>query len=315
MHENYQESKNSKYSKMDKHITDEELLAELKRRFDDNAANLEQERKLIAELNTVNDKLLASEDLKSNFLSNIRNEINNPIASILELSKNIYEGQLDVDTMKAFATLIFSEAFDLDFQLRNIFLSAEIEAGESPLSVISVNISSLIDTVITAFKSKIEKRGLQFTWKNEIDQETIFKTDSEKLHLILSNLIANAIQFNKSQGSIEVESKILDGQLVISIEDSGIGISEENQSKIYDRFHQIEEGSTKSYGGHGLGLSITKALLEIIEGTIRLESELGKGSKFILTINQLESFEGGEDTFSSDGNDFLFDQDEDDMLF
>jgi len=296
-------------------ITDEELLAELKRRFDENNANLEQERKLIAELNTVNEKLLASEHLKSNFLSNIRNEINNPIASILELSKNIYEGQLDLDSMKAFATLIFSEAFDLDFQLRNIFLSAEIEAGESPLSVISVNISSLIETVISAFKTKIDKKGLSFSWENEIDNQTIFKTDSEKLHLILSNLIANAIQFNKPEGSIVIKSKIEEGVLSISIEDSGIGISKENQTKIYDRFHQIEEGSTKTYGGHGLGLSITKALLEIIEGEISLESLEGKGSKFTLSINQLEGFDEDEDTFSSDGNDFLFDQDEDDMLF
>lgn len=296
-------------------ITDEELLAELKRRFDENNANLEQERKLIAELNTVNEKLLASEHLKSNFLSNIRNEINNPIASILELSKNIYEGQLDVDSMKTFATLIFSEAFDLDFQLRNIFLSAEIEAGESPLSVISVNITSLIDTVLSAFKTKIDKRGLSFSWENKIDEQIIFKTDSEKLHLILSNLIANAIQFNKPKGSIQITSDIEEGVLIIIIEDSGIGISEENQTKIYDRFHQIEEGSTKTYGGHGLGLSITKALLEIIEGEITLESKLGEGSKFTLKINQLEGFDGNEDTFSSDGNDFLFDQDEDDMLF
>ena len=296
-------------------ITDEELLAELKRRFDENNANLEQERKLIAELNTVNEKLLASEHLKSNFLSNIRNEINNPIASILELSKNIYEGQLDVDSMKTFATLIFAEAFDLDFQLRNIFLSAEIEAGESPLSVISVNITSLIDTVFSAFKTKIDKRGLSFSWENKIDEQIIFKTDSEKLHLILSNLIANAIQFNKPKGSIQITSDIEEGVLIIIIEDSGIGISEENQTKIYDRFHQIEEGSTKTYGGHGLGLSITKALLEIIEGEITLESKLGEGSKFTLKINQLEGFDGNEDTFSSDGNDFLFDQDEDDMLF
>ena len=300
---------------MDKHITDEELLAELKRRFDENNANLEQERKLIAELNTVNEKLLASEHLKSNFLSNIRNEINNPIASILELSKNIYEGQLDVDSMKTFATLIFAEAFDLDFQLRNIFISAEIEAGESPLSVISVNITSLIDTVFSAFKTKIDKRGLSFSWENKIDEQIIFKTDSEKLHLILSNLIANAIQFNKPKGSIKITSDIEEGALIIIIEDSGIGISEENQTKIYDRFHQIEEGSTKTYGGHGLGLSITKALLEIIEGEITLESKLGDGSKFTLKINQLEGFAGNEDTFSSDGNDFLFDQDEDDMLF
>jgi len=296
-------------------ITDDELLAELKRRFDENNSNLEQERKLIAELNLVNEKLLASEHLKSNFLSNIRNEINNPIASILELSKNIYEGQLDIDSMKTFANLIYSEAFDLDFQLRNIFLSAEIEAGESPLSVISVNISSLIESVVSTFKAKIDKRELIFSWKNEIESQTIFKTDTEKLHLILSNLIANAIQFNKTNGSITIKSKIEDGLLTISIEDSGIGISEENQTKIYDRFHQIEEGSTKTYGGHGLGLSITKALLEIIEGKISLESELGKGSKFTLNISQLEGFEGGDDTFSSDGNDFLFDQDEDDMLF
>lgn len=296
-------------------ITDDELLAELKRRFDENNSNLEQERKLIAELNLVNEKLLASEHLKSNFLSNIRNEINNPIASILELSKNIYEGQLDIDSMKTFANLIYSEAFDLDFQLRNIFLSAEIEAGESPLSVISVNISSLIESVVSTFKAKIDKRELIFSWKNEIESQTIFKTDTEKLHLILSNLLANAIQFNKLNGVIKIESRIEAGLLIISIEDSGIGISEENQSKIYDRFHQIEEGSTKTYGGHGLGLSITKALLEIIEGKISLESELGKGSKFTLKINELQGFEGGDDTFSSDGNDFLFDQDEDDMLF
>lgn len=298
-----------------KHISDEELLAELKRRFDENNKNLEQERKLIEELNVVNEKLLASEDLKSNFLSNIRNEINNPIASILELSKNIEEGDMDLETTKTFASLIFSEAFDLDFQLRNIFLSAEIEAGESPLSVISVNINSLIDTVINSFKKKMDKNGVKFTWKNDIPENTIFQTDSEKLHLIFSNILANAIQFNHTGGEVIISSKIENDQLILSIKDSGIGISEENQLKIYDRFHQIEEGSTKTYGGHGLGLSITKALLEIIDGKISLISELGKGSEFTLSINQLEGFDGGDDTFSSDGNDFLFSDDDDDMLF
>lgn len=298
-----------------KHISDEELLAELKRRFDENNKNLEQERKLIEELNVVNEKLLASEDLKSNFLSNIRNEINNPIASILELSKNIEEGDMDLETTKTFASLIFLEAFDLDFQLRNIFLSAEIEAGESPLSVISVNINSLIDTVINSFKKKMDKNGVKFTWKNDIPENTIFQTDSEKLHLIFSNILANAIQFNHTGGEVIISSKIENDQLILSIKDSGIGISEENQLKIYDRFHQIEEGSTKTYGGHGLGLSITKALLEIIDGKISLISELGKGSEFTLSINQLEGFDGGDDTFSSDGNDFLFSDDDDDMLF
>ena len=300
---------------MKNRLTDKEILAELKRRFEESDTMLKGERKLIAELNVVNDKLLASEHLKSNFLSNIRNEINNPIASILELAKNIYEGQMDIESMKKFGTLIFSEAFDLDFQLRNVFLSAEIEAGESPLSVISVDVLSLIKTVVDSFHNKILKKGIQFTLNNSIEENTIFKTDSEKLHLILSNLLANSIQFNEQGGSVEISSKIENNQLVVAVKDSGIGISEKQKDKIYDRFHQIEEGSTKTYGGHGLGLSITKALLEIIEGKISLESKLGQGSTFTIVVDQLGTGHGDDDTFSSDGNDFLFDQDEDDMLF
>ena len=300
---------------MKNRLTDKEILAELKRRVEESDAMLKEERKLIAELNTVNDKLLASEHLKSNFLSNIRNEINNPIASILELAKNIYEGQMDLESMKKFGTLIFSEAFDLDFQLRNVFLSAEIEAGESPLSVISVDALSLIKSVIDSFHNKLAKKNINFTFTNSIEENSIFKTDTEKLHLILSNLLANAIQFNDQGGSVEVVSSIENGQLVVAVKDSGIGISEKQKDKIYDRFHQIEEGSTKTYGGHGLGLSITKALLEIIEGSISLESKLGKGSTFTIKVNALGTGHGDDDTFSSDGNDFLFDQDEDDMLF
>ena len=300
---------------MKKQITDEELLGELKRRFDENKKMLDDERGLIEELNTVNQKLLASEHLKSNFLSNIRNEINNPIASILELSKNIKEGEMDVEAMKRFAALIFSETFDLDFQLRNIFLSAEIEAGESPLSVVSVNISSLISTVLDSFQSKIKKKGIELILTNLIEENTIFKTDTEKLHLILSNLLANAIQFNDFGGQIEILTKIENNQFYFSIKDNGIGIAEDELEKIYDRFHQIESGTTKTYGGHGLGLSITKALLEILEGNITVYSELGSGSNFVIEINELDFSEGDEDIYSSDGNDFLFDQDEDDMLF
>ena len=300
---------------MKKQLTDEELLSELKRRFDDNKKMLEDERLLIEELNTVNQKLLASENLKSNFLSNIRNEINNPIASILELSKNIREGEMDVESMKRFAGLIFSETFDLDFQLRNIFLSAEIEAGESPLSVISVNITSLVSNVVESFKTKMDKKGIQLIFNNTIEENTIFKTDSEKLHLILSNLLANAIQFNHHGGKIEIDTKIDENKFFFSIKDNGIGIAEDELEKIYDRFHQIESGATKTYGGHGLGLSITKALLEILEGNITVYSNLNVGSNFIIEINQLEINEGEEDIYSSDGNDFMFDQDEDDMLF
>jgi signal transduction histidine kinase len=296
-------------------LTDEQLLKEIKRRLDENAANLIEERKLTAELNEVNEKLIISEQLKSNFLSNIRNEINNPISSILELSKNISEGNLPTDTVKSLATLIHAEAFDLDFQLRNIFLSAEIEAGESPLAVISVRVFHMMESLIQQFEKKIAKKGLQFEWKNSVSETQILRTDAEKLHLIISNLFANAIQFNKEEGRVTIETSFENDALTVVVKDTGIGISDDQKEKIYNRFYQIEEGSTKTYGGHGLGLCITKALLEVLEGSIQLQSNLGEGTTFTIVVPSLDILNSEEDTFSMDGNDFLFENDEDDMLF
>ena len=296
-------------------LTDEQLLKEIKRRLDENAANLIEERKLTAELNEVNEKLIISEQLKSNFLSNIRNEINNPISSILELSKNISEGDLSTDTVKSLATLIHAEAFDLDFQLRNIFLSAEIEAGESPLAVISVRVFHMMESLIQQFEKKIAKKGLQFEWKNSVSETQILRTDAEKLHLIISNLLANAIQFNKEEGRVTIETSFDNDALTVVVSDTGIGISDDQKEKIYNRFYQIEEGSTKTYGGHGLGLCITKALLEVLEGSIQLQSNLGEGTTFTIVVPSLDILNSEEDTFSMDGNDFLFENDEDDMLF
>ncbi|MEY4605199.1 MAG: hypothetical protein RIT43_2491 [Bacteroidota bacterium] len=295
-------------------LTDKELLEELQRRFDKNQEMLQAERELIAQLNEVNQKLLESEKVKTNFLSNIRNEINNPIAAILELSKNLSLGVVPSDMQQQCAEMIHSEAFELDFQLRNIFISAELEAGEAPLSVSSLNIRALIDSVIESFIRKITKKNLILKVEHGMPEGAIFQSDAEKLHLILSNLLSNAIQFNVDGGSILIRTSIEKGILHVSIQDSGIGIASEDQKEIYNRFHQVDAGSTKTFGGHGLGLSVAKALLEIINGSIQVESIPGSGSTFSLQVAEMEGAMN-EDVFSSDGNDFLFDSADDDMLF
>ena len=147
-----------------------------------------------------------------------------------------------------------------------------------------------------------------------IQDGTIFQSDAEKLYLIISNLLSNAIQFTNEGGSILIRTAIDDEVLIVSVIDSGIGIAPEDQKEIYDRFHQVEAGSTKSYGGHGLGLSVTKALLDVIGGTIEVNSMLDQGSTFTIRVQQMEG-SINEDVFSSDGNDFLFDNSADDMLF
>jgi len=287
-------------------ISDNELISELKERFEKNEKLFREQLELMTQLKSVNQKLVVSEELKSNFLSNIRNEINNPVASILELSKNILEGNMSAEVIKKFAALIYSETFSLDFQLRNIFASAEIEAGEASVSTVSVNVSSLLENALFSFKHQIEKKSINLYVTSSIQNDQTFYSDPEKLHLIISNLLANAIQYSEVGGSVEVKFEIENGELFFSILDYGRGISDSEREIIFDRFRQIEEGSTKTYGGHGLGLCITKALLDLIDGEIMLESEKNKGSIFSICVKEAESSQSEQDIFSSDGNDFLF---------
>jgi signal transduction histidine kinase len=294
---------------MNNSISDIELIQELKKRLEKNQSVMEEQKSLLLQLRMVNEKLIISESLKSNFLSNIRNEINNPIASVLELSRNISKGQLDQESMQKFGALVYGEAFNLDFQLRNIFLSAEIEAGEAVLSVTSINILSLINNVIDSFQHQFDKKGIELAKNFNFDPENNFHSDAEKLHLILSNLLSNAVQYTNSKGTVEIQGKIINKQLTISIADNGIGINNDHKNKIFDRFRQLDEGSTKTYGGHGLGLSITKALLEIVNGTVTLESQEGEGSTFTIAIPESEILSKNNNVVSLDGNDFLFNND------
>lgn len=300
---------------MTNNLTNEELLNLIQHKLEENDRTLSAERSLITELNSVNERLIQSEDLKTNFLSNIRNEINNPLSAILEISKLISEGQIPLEAVQKYTALIYLEAFDLDFQLRNIFLSAEIEAGEASLQLSHISVQQFIEGIIKLFSKKAAKRGIEIQFENNIDSSLKIVSDSEKLNLIVSNLLANAIIFNKENGIVKLSAEFNNDYLQIAIKDDGIGIPENEISKIFDRFYQVDSGSTKTYGGHGLGLSITKALLEILQGEVQVKSNVNEGSEFTIKVKNLVD-ESNDTSYSSEANEFFFDdQDEDDMLF
>jgi len=290
-------------------ITDELLIEELKLRFEEKKGSLAKLEKLTSELKEVNHKLADSEALKSHFISNITNEIVNPFTSIVILSKNILaikEGNWE-KVMKM-ASLIYTEAFNLDFQLKNIFAAAEIEAGELYVEVSNVTIDTLIEAVMDSFITEADKKKLTFEFVKDgnLNDEIIFKTDSEKLRLILSNLVENAIKFSKN-GKIIIRRVVNDNILTVSVQDFGIGISENNQRIIFDRFKRIDTGINSINRGHGLGLSINKALLDYVDGEIKIDSKKNVGSTFTIIIP--ESVPDAE-SFSADGSDYIFDNDD-----
>ncbi len=290
-------------------LTDEFLIEELKLRFEEKKESLKKLEKLTTELKEVNHKLAESEALKSHFISNITNEIVNPFTSIVILSKNILsikEGQWE--RVMKMANLIFTEAFNLDFQLKNIFAAAEIEAGELFLEVSNVTVDTLINAVIDSFITEAKKKRIVFEFiKIETETEELrFKTDSEKLRLILSNLVENAVKYSKNE-KIIIKREVQDGVLTISVQDFGIGISENNKKVIFDRFKRLDTGINSINRGHGLGLSINKALLDFLSGQIDIESTKNVGSTF--TINIPEAVSDAE-SFSADGSDYIFDTDD-----
>jgi len=290
-------------------ITDELLIEELKLRFEEKKESLEKLKKLTAELKEVNTKLAESEALKSHFISNITNEIVNPFTSIVVLSKNILsvkEG--DWDKVKRMASLIHSEAFNLDFQLKNIFTAAEIEAGELFMEVSNVKVDLLIEALLESFIPETAKKQLTFEFKKEepSNDDFIFKIDSEKLKRILSNLVDNAIKFSKNN-KIIVKRWVEGNRLFISVQDFGIGISENNQKIIFDRFKRLDSGINSLNRGHGLGLSINKALLDFLDGEIDIVSKKNEGTTFTISIPEADE---DPEAFSADGNELIFGDDE-----
>lgn len=293
-------------------LSDNELLNELKLRFDENKKSLQETQKLLRELEAVNQKLVDSESLKSHFLSNIRNEINNPLSAIIGLAENLSTlKNPDKKLVGEITNSIISEAFNLNFQLCNIFAAAELEAGETDLMFSAIDVNEMINDILDDFSHQFEERKQKIVLINNIrnqpDTRFTFRTDAEKLHLILSNLISNATKFGLSNTEIIIKVGIEEKKLFCSVFGSCNGIKSGDRNKIFDRFKQLETGSTKKFSGHGLGLSIIKAFLELLNGEISIDTEIGRGCTFKISIPEPESAEY-IDAYSFEGNEILFEQ-------
>jgi signal transduction histidine kinase len=263
--------------------------------------------KLEYDLVQVNKRLQDSESLKSHFVSNISNEIVNPFTSVMALADNILkvdkESWKDVISMVA---LIHSEVFHLDFQLKNIFAAAKLEAGEVLPEITTVDIDSLIDHVMELFKYDARHKGLKIKYmcdKKNKGEPLYFKTDSEKLTLILSNLLSNAIKFSFENKEIDIRIVHAFDKLIIEVQDFGQGISHENENIIFDRFKRADSGINSINRGHGLGLSINKAMLDILDGTISFTSKLNEGATFIIHIPESKDDSAG---LSTDAGELFF---------
>lgn len=290
-------------------ISDERLLEELKTRLNQSRRSLQDISVMNRKLVEMNRRLEQSESLKSNFLSNIRNEINNPLNAIIGLAGHL-ASLVNDPKAEEIAGMIYAEAFNLDYQLRNIFIAAELEAGDAQPNIEQVDVVSVIVNTLDNFKGMADARRIRLNYTligTDTDGRIRFPTDAEKLQVVLSNLVANAIEFSKDGGDVEVLAGLMGDELHIQVKDQGVGIAEEDLGRIFDRFIQLDTGSTRAHRGHGLGLGIVKALLDLLQGSIEVQSSPNVGSVFSVTLFPA-AFDESAVTFAEGGNLFLFDE-------
>jgi signal transduction histidine kinase len=240
--------------------------------------------KQTAELISAKEQAEKSDHLKSSFLTNMSHEIRTPMNGILGFAELLKEPNLTGEEQQEFIKIIQISGTRMLNTINNIVDISKIESGLIKVDIKEWNINEQIEIIYKFFKPEVESKGIQFLLKNGLQsKEAIIKTDPEKIFAILTNLVKNAIKFT-NEGSIEFGYKKKEKYLEFFVKDTGVGIPKNQMELIFERFRQGSESFDRNYEGSGLGLSITKSYVEMLEGKIWVESEEGKGSIFYFTI-------------------------------
>jgi signal transduction histidine kinase len=238
------------------------------------------------ELEIAKFKAEESDRLKSAFLSNMSHEIRTPMNAIIGFSELLLEQTFDPDEKQGFAELIRSNGDHLLNLLNDIIDISMIESGQLKLVPSRINFNDLISDVYLNFKrhqTLIAKQGKVNFILKPLSQNISLYTDPLRVKQVLYNLVSNAIKFT-AEGTIEMGYEINGSMLHVYVQDSGIGIAPENQKYVFERFRKIDGGKRNLYGGFGLGLTISRNLIESLGGRIWLESYVGKGTTFYFTL-------------------------------
>jgi two-component system phosphate regulon sensor histidine kinase PhoR len=170
----------------------------------------------------------------------------------------------------------------LDTLVNDLLVLSNLESKEMALDKKEMDLSLEASKVILGFKSQLEKKHIQI--KNDLSAGLIVKADKNRIGQVFTNLIDNAIKFNKDKGFIKIYSYAEGGKVKITIEDSGLGIPEKDLPRIFERFYRVDKARSRELGGTGLGLSIVKHMIELHGGLIGIESAENIGSKFWFTL-------------------------------
>ncbi|MCL2805939.1 MAG: ATP-binding protein [Treponema sp.] len=244
-------------------------------------------------------EIMAASKAKSEFLSNMSHEMRTPMNAIINMT-SIAKNTESIERKNYALDKISDASTHLLGVINDILDMSKIEANKFELAPVKFNFEKMLSRVVNVINFRVEEKHQTLNVRIDKNIPKQLVSDDQRLSQIITNLLSNAVKFTPENGVINLNAEFLGEEngicsLQISVTDTGIGISKEHQAHLFQSFQQAETSTARTYGGTGLGLSISKSFVEMMGGTIWVESESGKGSTFAFTI-QAEFYHDEEDT-------------------
>ena len=234
-------------------------------------------------------RLKILENARRDFTANVSHELKTPLSAIKAYSETLLIGALeDPEASRRFVERISEQAHRLDVLIRDLLHLTKLQSQPDKPPLTSLKIEDVLKTCVEEHRTIGGAKNISIDIK-EVDGECRVKADLESLRTVLSNLLGNAVRYNRPGGWVRVSTHRELGKIVIKVTDSGIGIPPEDLDRVFERFYRVEKARSQDAGGTGLGLAIVKHLVQAMQADILVRSELGKGSEFELRLQSAEA--------------------------
>ena len=220
------------------------------------------------------------ESLRHQFVANVSHELKTPLASIKAYAETLRGGAInDQENNLRFVSRIEEQAERLNQLIVDMLHIARVEAGEEAFDITQVGLRSVVDSSVTQYAQSAKQKRIQLVVEPP-SHRAIVVADEDGLRTVLDNLLSNAVKYTPEDGTVTIRWRSDAGRCILEVQDTGIGIAEEHQTRIFERFYRVDEARSRDLGGTGLGLSIVKHLCLAFDGSVELESVRGQGTTF-----------------------------------
>lgn len=222
-----------------------------------------------------------AEKMRREFTANASHELKTPLTTISGYAEMMANGMVKDEDMKVFSEKIYKESNRMLRLIDDIINLSALDEGNSIENLEKIDLAHIAGECILAIEKLAKEKGIQIFFSHE---PVYIMGNTVLIGELISNLLSNAVKYNTEKGVIRVFVGATPKGAEISVKDSGIGIPEKDRERIFERFYRVDKSHSKTVGGTGLGLSIVKHVCNLHHGTVRLKSEVGKGSTFYVTF-------------------------------